>query len=106
MEVKTTPNMAEKDFDVTIEVLAAAAEGPLEYRVYVEGEAAPDAWTANEPQGDSRRVELHSPRMAYGPPGTLYHLMIEARDAATKTVQQYPADAPGGDDHCTATESK
>ena len=33
---------------------------------------------------------MHSPRLAYGPPGTLYHLVIEARDAATKTVQQYP----------------
>jgi hypothetical protein len=90
VEVKTTPNMAEKDFDVTVEVLAAAAEGPLEYRVYVEGQPAPDAWTPNEPQGESRHVVLHSPRMTYGPPGTLYHLMIEARKAADEAPQQYP----------------
>ena len=86
VEVKTTPNQRDQDFDVTIEVLAAAAEGPLEYRVYVEGDTPPDTWTANEPQGESRHVVLHSPKLAYG----LRHLMIEARDVATKQVQQYP----------------
>ena len=90
VDVKTTPNMGEKDFDVTIEVLAAAAEGPLEYRVYAEGETPADAWTPNKAQGESRHVELHTAKLAFGPPGTLYHLMIEARDAATKQVQQYP----------------
>ena len=89
MEVKTTPKLGDKKFDMTIEVLASAAEGPLAYRVYVEGETAPDTWTPNEPRGDSRHVVLHSSKPAYGSPGTLYHLMIEARDAATKQVQQY-----------------
>jgi hypothetical protein len=92
VDVKITPNMKEKekDFDVTVEVLAAASEGPLEYRVYTEGDTPKDTWTPNEPQGESRRVVLTSPKLAYGPPGTLYHLMLEARDAATQTVQQYP----------------
>ena len=90
VDVKTTTNEGENDFDVAIEVLAAAAEGPLEYRVYAEGETPADTWTPNEPQGDSRHVVLHTAKMAYGPRGTLYHLMIEARDAATKQVQQYP----------------
>ena len=93
-EVKTTPNLGNTQFDVTIEVLAAAAEGPLAYRVYVDGEPAPDAWTPSEPRGDARRVVLHSAKLAYGTPGTLYHLVIEARDAATKQVQQYPLTLP------------
>ena len=37
-----------------------------------------------------RRAVLRSSQMTYGPPGTMYHLMIESRDAATKTIQQYP----------------
>jgi hypothetical protein len=89
-EVKTTPNAGEKDFDVTVEVLAASSEGPLEYRVYVAGETPPENWVANQPQGDQRRAVLQSPRLSYGAAGSLYHLVIEARDTATKTVQQYP----------------
>jgi hypothetical protein len=89
-DVKATPNQGEKDFDVSIEVLAAESEGPLEYRVYASGQTPPETWTPNEPQGTSRRVVLRSPKLAYGPQGTLYHLMIEARDAKTQTVQQYP----------------
>ena len=33
---------------------------------------------------------LRSPKFVLGPPGTLYHLMIEARDTKTQSVQQYP----------------
>ena len=68
IEVKTTPKLG-AEFDVTIEVLASAAEGPLAYRVYVEGETTPDTWTPNEPQGDSRHVVLHSPKLSYGQAG-------------------------------------
>ena len=90
VDVKATPNAGEKDFNVSIEVLAAESEGPLEYRVYTTGETPPETWTPNEPQGGSRRVVLRSPKLALGPPGTIYHLMIEARDTKTQTVQQYP----------------
>ena len=89
MEVKTTPTQGDKKFDVTVEILASAAEGPLAYRVYVDGETAPDSWTPDEPRGDSRHVILHGLKPAYASAGTLYHLVIEARDAATKQVQQY-----------------
>jgi hypothetical protein len=89
VEVKTAPNPGDKKFDATIDVVASAAEGPLAYRAYVDGETPPDTWTPNEPRGDSRHVVLHSSKPAYGSPGTLYHLIIEARDAATKQVQQY-----------------
>ena len=89
MEVKTTPTQGDKKFDVTVEIFASAAEGPLAYRVYVDGETAPDSWTPDEPRGDSRHVILHGLKPAYASAGTLYHLVIEARDAATKQVQQY-----------------
>jgi hypothetical protein len=89
LQVKATPNLGSSQFDVTIEVLASAAEGPLAYRVSWETETTPDTWTPNEPQGDSRRVVLHTTKVSYGQPGTLYHLGIDARDAAGKLVQQY-----------------
>ncbi len=92
VDVKTTPNVRDTDFDVGIEVLAADSEGPLEYRVYVAGQTPEENWVANQPQpqGNMRQAVLQSPKIAVGAPGTLYHLMIEARDAKTKSVQQYP----------------
>ena len=85
--VRPSPVEGKEGFDVQIEVEAAAAEGPLEYRVYAAGETPPEKWVSNQPHGDMRRADLRSSQMAYGPPGTMYHLMIDSRDAATKTVQ-------------------
>ncbi len=88
--VRTSPEEGKDGFDVQIDVEAAVAEGPLEYRVYAAGETPPENWVSNQPHGENRLAVLRSSPMAYGPPGTMYHLMIESRDAATKTVQQYP----------------
>ncbi len=88
-EVKTTTKPGGTQFEITVEVQASAAEGPLTYRVYTDGETPPDTWTPNEAQGNARRVTLHTAKLSYGTLDTLYRLVIEARDAA-KQVQQYP----------------
>ena len=90
LSVSTTLNEGDGDFDVTIEVLAAASEGALEYRVYADGQTPPANWQASQPAGaESRRVVLRSPRMPYTTRSSLYRLILEARDPAGK-VQQYP----------------
>ncbi len=95
LEVIETLNGGTTDFDVTLEVLAAESEGPLEYRVYEAGQTPDENWIAAELDraeldGQFRRVVLRSPRMAYGSPDSFYYLIIEARDPAAEAVQQYP----------------
>ena len=82
------PNAA--DFDVTIEVSAAAGEGPLEYRSYIAGATPTDTWIPAQADGNSQKAVLRSPRIAYGSRDALYELIIEARNRGGKTVQQYP----------------
>jgi hypothetical protein len=90
--VRPTHNPKDKDtFEMTIEVLAAAAEGELQYRVYAVGPGAPapkENWVPNQPDGDKRKVTLRSDPMSYNS-GEEYHLMIEARDK-NNVVQKYP----------------
>ena len=88
--VNTSLNEGPDDFDVTIDVTADAAEGPLEYRVTAPGQPPPAAWQPAETAGDSRHVVLHSPRMQYRGPAAQYRLIIEARDPAGASTQQYP----------------
>jgi len=90
VDVQTTLNEGEQDFNVTIEVLAAKSEGPLEYRAYAAGQAPAEAWQPAEEAGEHRRVVLQSPRMAYGPRSARYGLIIEARSPESGTVQRYP----------------
>ncbi|MGO9109380.1 MAG: Ig domain-containing protein [Thermoguttaceae bacterium] len=89
--VRSLHNRIDHDhFDMTIEVLAAGGEGELEYRVYPEGEANPkENWVPNQPEGNSRKATLRSDPLSYGS-GEQYHLVIEARDKNTKSVQKYP----------------
>ncbi len=89
--VRSTHNRIDADhFDMTIEVLAAPSEGELEYRVYTEGEANPkDNWVKNQPDGNFRKANLRSDPLSYAS-GDQYHLVIEARDTSTKSVQKYP----------------
>ncbi len=83
--------LSNDQFDVTIEVLAAAREGELEYRVYAEGDANPkENWVPNQAEGDTRKVTLRSDPYNYGPRGQIYHLVLEARDKATKRTEKYP----------------
>ena len=90
VDVETTLNEGEQDFQVTIEVLAAKSEGPLEYRAYVAGQAPAEAWQAAEESGEHRRVVLQSPPMPYGPRSARYGVMIEARSPGDGTVERYP----------------
>jgi hypothetical protein len=88
--VTPTLNEGDQDFDVSVKVLAAESEGELQYRVYAAGQPPPENWVPAQQIGQMRQVELRSPRMAYGPRGTRYQLIIEARSPSGGPVQQYP----------------
>jgi hypothetical protein len=90
LDVNTTLNEGAQDFSVAIEVLAAASEGPLEYRTYVAGQAPAEVWQPAEEAGEFRRVTLQSPQIPYGPRSARYSLVIEARSTVGGDVQQYP----------------
>ncbi len=77
-------------FRVNLDVMAARSEGPLEYRVYAPGETPPARWQPAVEAGQQRRVTLQSPPLRYGDRAAWYQLIIEARDPAGKSVQQYP----------------
>lgn len=90
VNVETTPNFGATDFTVTIEVLSANSEGPLEYRVYGEGTLPPERWETSQEFGQNRRVVLESPRLPYRGEGALYNLVIESRGAGGGIAQRYP----------------
>ena len=90
VSVTPTLNEGDQDFNVSVKVVAAESEGELEYRVYAAGQPPAESWVPAQQAGESRQVELRSPRMAYGPRGTRYQLMIEARSPSGGSVQQYP----------------
>ncbi|MEE9601974.1 MAG: hypothetical protein V3V75_01615, partial [Thermoguttaceae bacterium] len=79
-----------QDFDVTIDIMAAASEGRLEYRVYSAGQTPQETWVPAQLDGEYRRVSLRSPRIQYGPRGSRYNLTIEARSQDGGAVQKYP----------------
>ncbi len=88
--VKATHNRLDHDhFDMTIEVTAAGSEGDLEYQVYQAGAQPKNEWVSNQPAGDSRKATLRSEKLDYGS-GDEYHLVIEARDKKTQSVEKYP----------------
>jgi len=91
-EVDAKLNERTDDFDVTLHVLAAASQGPLEYRVYLPDTTPPDNWVEAEltDDGQHREVTLASPKIPYGPRNARYQLIIEARDPAGTSQQQYP----------------
>jgi len=88
--VKWTATRGKDDFTVSIEVLAAESEGELEYRVYREGTTAEETWVPNQPAGGARKATLTSPAIPYGKQDEVYHLVIEAKDKAGKSIQTYP----------------
>ncbi len=91
VDFNTALSEGQQDFGVEIEVLAAASEGPLEYRVYEAGKTPPETWTPNQEHGDEfRRVQLQSPRLKYQPRSARYKLTIEARSLNDKSVQKFP----------------
>jgi hypothetical protein len=80
----------DRDFAVNLDIAAGAGEGPLEYRAYQVGQPPPSGWVASQVQGDAQHTILQSPRLQKGPPSTFYDLMIESRNPADGSVQQYP----------------
>lgn len=69
LEVETQLNARPDDFDVSIEVLAAESEGPLEYRVYPAGQPPTETWVPSQTDPAGHRTTLSGPRMAYGERG-------------------------------------
>lgn len=90
IDVRTTLNEGDEDFYVTVRVLAAASEGPLEYRAYAAGQTPPEAWVPADEAADGSRVVLQSPRMVKGPWNQRYGLVLEARSRQDGTVERYP----------------
>jgi hypothetical protein len=89
-KVTWTPTRGKDEFTLAIEVLAAESEGELEYRVYREGGTPDENWAPNQPAGGTRKATLTSPAIPYGQREEVYHLVIEARDKAGKSIQTYP----------------
>jgi hypothetical protein len=91
LAVSTSLLEGEHDFSVAIDVQSDAGEGPLEYRVYPADSAPAGNWVPTvESAGATRQVHLVSPPLPYGSPSKRYHLIIEARDPAGRSVQSYP----------------
>ena len=90
LEVETQLNARPDDFDVSIEVLAAESEGPLEYRVYPAGQPPTETWVPSQTDPAGHRTTLSGPRMAYGERGAMYHLILEARNPRDGSTERYP----------------
>ena len=84
------PDSTDHDFAVNLDIAAGAGEGPLEYRAYAVGQPPPAGWIASQVQGDGQHAVFQSPRLQKGPPATFYDLMIESRNPADGSIQQYP----------------
>ncbi|MDY0168223.1 MAG: hypothetical protein RBS80_16865 [Thermoguttaceae bacterium] len=90
LSVDTQLNARPRDFDVSIEVLAAESEGPLEYRVYPAGQPAAETWVPSQADSAGHRTSLRGPRMAYGERDAMYHLILEARNPRDGSTERYP----------------
>ncbi len=90
LEVDTQLNARSDDFDVSIEVLAAESEGPLEYRVYPAGQPAAETWVPSQAEAGGHRTTLRGPRMGYAERGAMYHLILEARNPRDGSTERYP----------------
>ena len=77
-------------FAVQATILAPAAEGALQYRVYDPGRPPPDRWVDAQRGGNQLRVQLVSEPLMRGDAATWYSLMFEARSSAGGPVQPYP----------------
>lgn len=83
-------DQGDRDFEVSAEIIAADADAPLEYRVYVAGKTPSGDWTPSQVVGGSRRATVQSPRITTGPASASYQLIFEARDPRDKSIQKYP----------------
>lgn len=90
LRVDTTLESGTSDFAVKIEVLAAASEGPLEYRVSAAGQPPQDEWVPAQPYEGQQRAVLTSSRLPYGDRSARYSLILEARPQGGGSAQRYP----------------
>lgn len=90
LSVQSTLESGTSDFAVRIEVLAAASEGPLEYRVFAAGQPPQDEWVPAQAVGDQQRAVLTTPRIAYGDRSARYSLILQSRPQGGGSQQQYP----------------
>ena len=90
LAVDTTLDSGTRDFAVRIEVLAAASEGPLEYRVSAEGHPPQEDWIPAQPHDGQQRAVLNSARIPYGDRTARYSLILEARPQGGGVAQRYP----------------
>ena len=88
-QVNETVNKGINDFNIGVEVLAAASEGALEYRVYESGQPAPENWIAAQMQGDTQRALISTPQIPDRGAAAVYNIVVEGRDS-TGAIQQYP----------------
>jgi len=90
LNVESTLHEGPDRFEVSLTVLAAGTEGPLEYRAYGADQPPAETWVPSQMQGDQRMVTLRSPPLPYGLRGETHQLILEARDPNTGSVEQYP----------------
>ena len=90
LRVDTTLESGTSDFAVKIEVLAAASEGPLEYRVSAAGQPPQEDWIPAQPHDGQQRAVLTSSRIPYGDRLARYSLILEARPQGGGAAQRYP----------------
>jgi hypothetical protein len=94
-EVKLQPDTvprANGQFQVVAAVESLGGDADMEYRIVPAEKAGETSWKAATVDGKRRSVQLTSPDLPVGPPGTEYHLMIEARDKNMDNVERYPLD--------------
>jgi hypothetical protein len=91
---KTDDNVDPQPNGIVIEaqVRAPKTVGTLEYRLIPQGESPDGGWVAAQQSGDQRQVLLRSPTLPYprDRSGTLYRLVIEAREPRDQIVKRYP----------------
>jgi hypothetical protein len=76
---------------VIIEIEASGQQAAgLEYRVFPTGNSELGEWKPATASADGERSLLTGPSLREGPLGTVYHLVIEARDGDKKIVARYP----------------
>ena len=93
VSVDETVNLLDENrFAVSVNVQAQGIpEGSLEFRVVfgAEQDVSTVPWTPM-PAGSGGRVTLTSPSMAVGRPGTVYHVVVEARPRGQAEIARYP----------------
>jgi hypothetical protein len=88
---KTPERLPGGRFAVIIEILASGQQASsLQYRVSPTGAPEQGQWKTATTNADGSRSLLTGPSLREGPADTVYHLVIEARDADQRIVARYP----------------